>query len=88
MTYNEVLMRDISELTTREKLDLEYYNLQVKTKLFMTKKALKIWEHFQKNPFSMDIKIGEIGNIDAIGNREPFKLDVHVKINNHVSKEK
>ena len=73
-------MRDISELSDNEKLDLEYYNNQVKTKKFMSKKAIKIWGHFQKNPFSMDIKIGDLG---TKLNKEPFKkLDVYVEIKN------
>ena len=37
-------MRDISELTDCEKLDLEYYNNQAKTKKFISRRALRIFE--------------------------------------------
>jgi hypothetical protein len=46
-------MRDISELSDNEKLDLEYYRTVDGDPL----KKFEIWKHFQKNPFSMDVKI-------------------------------
>jgi hypothetical protein len=61
-------IRDISELTDDEKLDLKYYNLQLKTQPFMDEKAMKIWEHFQNNPFSINVKIGEVNDGETIRN--------------------
>ena len=61
-------IRDISELSDDEKLDLKYYNDQLKTQPFMDEKAMKIWEHFQNNPFSINIKIGEVNDGETIRN--------------------
>ena len=67
-------MRDFSELSDNEKLDLEYYRTADGDPL----KQFEIWKHFKKNPFFMDIKIGNICT----------KFNERVKINNLLPKEK
>jgi hypothetical protein len=53
-------IRDISELSETEKLDFKYYQDRSRTDEFMSERAIKIWEHFQKKPFTADIKIDDI----------------------------
>jgi hypothetical protein len=77
MTIKHII-RDISELSDREKLDLEYYKIQAESQLFMSKRAIKIREHFQNKPFSIDIKIGEIKPNEKSGKVE--RLNVFTNI--------
>lgn len=84
-------IRDISELTENELVDLEYletYKFVAFKDDKVRDKVFKISEHFHNNPFSQNIKIGEIDNDGKIIFTKPVeKLNVFTNITTHKKSE-